>query len=204
MELDDTYKTLQEISEAVYTEKRSKFLAFAMPVETAEEVKELVAQYAKKYYDARHVCYAYMLGHERKEFRANDNGEPSGTAGRPILGAINSHELTNVLIVVVRYFGGIKLGTGGLAVAYKEAAHEAIACGVIIEKLVEEDVHVIFEYPYLNPIMRIVKEENPTVVSQTFDNDCEMVLRIRKSEMEKLRNRLLKVDSARIPEEDNL
>jgi len=204
MELDDTYKTLQEISEAVYTEKRSKFLAFAMPVETAEEVKEFVAQYAKKYYDARHVCYAYMLGHERKEFRANDNGEPSGTAGRPILGAINSHELTNVLIVVIRYFGGIKLGTGGLIVAYKEAAHEAIASGVIIEKLVEEEVHVVFEYPYLNPIMRIVKEENPTVVSQTFDNDCEMVLRIRKSEMEKLRNRLLKVDSARIPEEDNL
>lgn len=204
MELDDTYKTLQEISEAVYTEKRSKFLAFAMPVETAEEVKELVAQYAKKYYDARHVCYAYMLGHERKEFRANDNGEPSGTAGRPILGAINSHELTNVLIVVIRYFGGIKLGTGGLAVAYKEAAHEAIASGVIIEKLVEEEVHVVFEYPYLNLIMRIVKEENPTVVSQAFDNDCEMVLRIRKSEVEKLRNRLLKVDSARIPEEDNL
>ncbi len=204
MELDDTYKTLQEISEAVYTEKRSKFLAFAMPVETAEEVKELVAQYAKKYYDARHVCYAYMLGHERKEFRANDNGEPSGTAGRPILGAINSHELTNVLIVVIRYFGGIKLGTGGLVVAYKEAAHEAIARGVVIEKLVEEEVRVVFEYPYLNQVMRIVKEENPTVVSQSFDNDCEMSLRIRKSEMEKLRNRLLKVDSARIPDEDNL
>ncbi|MDD4821933.1 MAG: YigZ family protein [Bacteroidales bacterium] len=203
MELDDTYKTLQEVSEAIYTEKRSKFLAFAMPVETVEEVKELVAQYAKKYYDARHVCYAYMLGHERKEFRANDNGEPSGTAGRPILGAINSHELTNVLIVVIRYFGGIKLGTGGLVVAYKEAAQAAIESGVIMEKLVEEDVRVVFEYPYLNQIMRIVKEENPTVVSQTFDNDCEMVLRIRKSEMEKLRNRLLKVDSARIPEADN-
>ena len=203
MELDDTYKTLQEVSEAIYTEKRSKFLAFAMPVETVDEVKELVAQYAKKYYDARHVCYAYMLGHERKEFRANDNGEPSGTAGRPILGAINSHELTNVLIVVIRYFGGIKLGTGGLVVAYKEAAQAAIESGVIVEKLVEEDVRVVFEYPYLNPIMRIVKEENPTVVSQTFDNDCEMVLRIRKSEMEKLRNRLLKVDSARIPEADN-
>lgn len=203
MELDDTYKTLQEVSEAIYTEKRSKFLAFAMPVETLEEVKELVAQYTKKYYDARHVCYAYMLGAERKEFRANDNGEPSGTAGRPILGAINSHELTNVLIVVIRYFGGIKLGTGGLVVAYKEAALAAITNGVIVEKLVEEDVRVVFEYPYLNQVMRIVKEENPIVLSQTFDNDCEMVLRIRKSEMEKLRNRLLKVDSARIPEADN-
>jgi uncharacterized YigZ family protein len=203
MEVDDTYKTLQDVSEAVYTEKRSKFLAFAMPVETVEEVKELVAQYTKKYYDARHACYAYMLGYERKEFRANDNGEPSGTAGRPILGAINSHELTNVLIVVIRYFGGIKLGTGGLVVAYKEAAQAAIASGVIVEKLVEEDVRVVFEYPYLNQVMRIVKEENPTVVSQVFDNDCEMVLRIRNSEMEKLRNRLLKVDSARIPEDDN-
>ena len=124
---EDTYKTIATPSEGIYTEKRSKFIAIALPVRTVEEVKAHLETYQKKYYDARHVCYAYMLGHERKDFRANDNGEPSGTAGKPILGQINSNELTDILIVVVRYFGGIKLGTSGLIVAYKAADAEGIA-----------------------------------------------------------------------------
>ena len=155
---EDTYKTITEVSEGTYTEKRSKFIAIALPVRTLEEIKVHLEAYQKKYYDARHVCYAYMLGHERKNFRANDNGEPSGTAGKPILGQINSNELTDILIIVVRYFGGIKLGTSGLIVAYKAAAAEAIAACTIVEKTVDEEVTVLFEYPFMNDVMRIVKE----------------------------------------------
>ena len=162
----DTYRTIKAASEGAYSEKRSKFLAFAMPVRSVEEVKQIVAEYQKKYYDARHVCYAYMLGAERKEFRANDNGEPSGTAGKPILGQINSNELTDILIVVVRYFGGVKLGTSGLIVAYRLAASEAIAAAEIVEKTVDEDVTFHFEYPFMNDVMRIVKEEEPQIVVQ--------------------------------------
>lgn len=132
--MDDTYKTISGISESVFTEKRSKFIAIAIPVRSVAEIKNLLEQYQKKYYDARHVCYAYMLGPERKDFRANDNGEPSGTAGKPILGQINSHELTDVLVIVVRYFGGIKLGTSGLIVAYRTAASQALAEATVIEK----------------------------------------------------------------------
>ncbi len=191
----DTYRTIKAASEGAYSEKRSKFLAFAMPVRSVEEVKQIVAEYQKKYYDARHVCYAYMLGAERKEFRANDNGEPSGTAGKPILGQINSNELTDILIVVVRYFGGVKLGTSGLIVAYRLAAAEAIAAAEIVEKTVDEDVTFHFEYPFMNDVMRIVKEEEPQIVVQDFDNDCTMTLRIRKDSMPRLKARLEKVPS---------
>lgn len=194
----DTYKTISEFSEGIYTEKRSKFIAIALPVRNTEEIKMYLETYQKKYYDARHVCYAYMLGPERKEFRANDNGEPSGTAGKPILGQINSNELTDILIIVVRYFGGIKLGTSGLIVAYKAAAAEAIAAATIIEKTVDEEVTVWFEYPFMNDIMRIVKEDGPEIVSQSYDMDCCMTLRIRHSSMNQLRARLSKVETARI------
>ena len=139
-----------------------------------------------------------MLGPERKDFRANDNGEPSGTAGKPILGQINSNELTDILIIVVRYFGGIKLGTSGLIVAYKAAAAEAITNATIIEKTVDEDVAVAFEYPFMNDIMRIVKEEEPAIINQSYDMDCLMTLRIRSSRMPGLKERLGKVESARI------
>ena len=198
--MDDTFKTIAAPAEGTYSEKRSKFLAFAIPVRTLDEVKELVKEYQKKYYDARHACYAYMLGHERKDFRANDNGEPSGTAGKPILGQINSNELTDILIIVVRYFGGIKLGTSGLIGAYKTAAADAIANATIIEKTVDDDVTVFFEYPFLNDMMRIVKEEEPQVVEQVFEMDCKMTLRIRRSKMGRLRSRLEKVETARIQE----
>ena len=194
----DSYLTLSSPSSGQITEKRSKFLAFAFPVTTVDEVKDLVEAHQKKYYDARHVCYAYMLGHERLLFRANDNGEPSGTAGKPILGQINSNELTDILIIVVRYFGGVKLGTSGLIQAYKAAAAEAIAAATIIEKTVDEQVTVAFEYTLMNLIMRVVKEEEPAIVNQTFDNDCLMTLSIRASLMPRLRQRLEKVDGARI------
>lgn len=198
---EDTYKTIQESAEAIYTEKRSKFIAIALPVRTLSEVKSLLEEYQKKYYDACHVCYAYMLGAERKDFRANDNGEPSGTAGKPILGQINSRELTDVLVIVVRYFGGIKLGTSGLIVAYRMAASLALDEAPVIEKTVDEDVAVAFEYPFMNDIMRIVKEESPEILEQSYDMDCVMRLRIRKSMMGKLRARLEKVETARILDE---
>ena len=150
----------------------------------------------KQYYDARHVCWAYMLGPERQTFRANDDGEPSSTAGKPILGQINSNELTDILIVVIRYFGGIELGTSGLIVAYRTAAAEAIAAAEVEERTVDEDITVVFEYPYLNGIMRIVKEDGPQIIAQRFEMDCEMTLRIRKGEAEKLKNRLAKVETA--------
>lgn len=200
--VQDTYKTIADVSEGLYTEKRSKFIAVALPVKTVEEIKEHLEVYQKKYYDARHVCYAYMLGHERKDFRANDNGEPSGTAGKPILGQINSNELTDILVIVVRYFGGIKLGTSGLIVAYKAAAAEAIAAATILEKTVDDEVTVLFEYPFINDVMRIVKEEEPEIVHQSYDMDCRMTLRIRRSCMPRLRERLLKVETARLADQD--
>ena len=191
--MTDEYKTISGTSEGYYTEKRSKFLAFAHHVDTADEVKDIVAGYRKKYYDARHVCYAYMLGAERKEFRANDDGEPSSTAGKPILGQINSNELTNILIVVVRYYGGVNLGTSGLIVAYREAASDALAHATVETRQVEEILKYSFAYPQMNDVMRIVKDMNPRIVSQTFENTCEIVLSIRKSEAEQLRSRLAKL-----------
>lgn len=186
--MTDTYLTISDTSEGYYTEKRSKFYAFAHHVETVDEVKEIVSMYRKKYYDARHVCWAYMLGHERIEFRANDDGEPSSTAGKPILGQINSAELTNILVVVIRYYGGVNLGTGGLIVAYRTAAADAIANANIEERLIEEEI--VYNYPYvmMNDVMRIVKDLQPRIVSQTFDNTCEIKLSIRKSEAPRLRS----------------
>ena len=178
---DDSYRTIKQVAEGYYTEKRSRFISYAIPVRTVEEVKEQLDRYRKQYYDARHVCWAYMLGPDRLTFRANDDGEPSSTAGKPILGQINSNELTD---------------TSGLIVAYRTAAAEAIAAAEIEERTVDEDITVAFEYPYLNGIMRIVKEDTPLIVSQKFEMDCEMTLRIRKGEAEKLKNRLLKVESA--------
>jgi uncharacterized YigZ family protein len=191
--MTDEFKTIKATGEGYYTEKRSKFLAFAHHVETIDEIKDLLAQYRKKYYDARHVCYAYMLGPERLDFRANDDGEPSSTAGKPILGQINSAELTDILIVVVRYYGGVNLGTSGLIVAYREAAADAIAHCEIEMRQVEEQIRYSFSYPQMNDVMRIVKEMNPRIVSQTFDNTCEIVLSIRQSEAEQLRSKLNKL-----------
>ena len=190
----DEYKTITDtIGEGYYTEKRSKFLAFAHHVTSVDEVKEIVGAYRKKYYDARHCCYAYMLGPERQEFRANDDGEPSSTAGKPILGQINKAELTDILVVVIRYFGGVKLGTSGLIVAYREATIDVLSHCEEVTKQVEEIVIYDFTYPMMNDVMRIVKEMNPRIVDQQFDNTCSIQLSIRKSEAEQLRTRLKKL-----------
>ena len=193
--MEAQYHTISEnsVGEGYYTEKRSKFLAFAHHVETVEEVKSIVSAYRKQYYDARHCCYAYMLGPEQKAFRANDDGEPSSTAGKPILGQINSAGLTDILIVVVRYYGGVNLGTGGLIVAYRTAAADAIANATIEVRQVEETIKYDFTYPMMNDVMRIVKEMQPQVVDQQFDNACSITLRIRKREAEQLRSRLNKL-----------
>ena len=171
----DTFYTLDAPAEGIYKEKMSKFLAFAVPVTSAVEAKEVVARYQKEYFDARHVCWAYMIGAARTEFLSNDNGEPSGTAGKPILGQINSFNLTNIVIIVVRYFGGIKLGTSGLIVAYREAAREAINAGNIIE--CHEMAEVSFTFPYLsmNEVMRVVKDTGVKIAEQVFDNSCALV-----------------------------
>lgn len=190
----DSYRTISAtIAEGYYTEKRSKFYAFAHHVETADEVKDIVARYRKKYYDARHVCYAYMLGYERTDFRANDDGEPSSTAGKPILGQINSNELTNILIVVIRYYGGVNLGTSGLIVAYREAAADAIAHCEIEERLVEEIIVYDFPYVMMNDVMKVVKDMQPRVVAQDYDNTCRITLAIRKSLAQQLRDKLAKL-----------
>ena len=193
--MEDTYRTISDLSEGYYTEKRSRFFSFALPVRTPDEVKTQLDIYRKKYYDARHVCWAYMLGPDRTTFRANDDGEPSSTAGKPILGQINSNNLTDILIIVVRYFGGIELGTSGLIVAYRTAAAEAIAAARIEERTIDETITITFEYPHLNSVMRIVKEDKPDVLTQSFELTCEMTLRIRQSRMDALKSRLLKVDS---------
>lgn len=192
--MSDTYKTISnEVSEGFYSEKRSKFLAFAHHVETVDEAMDMVKAYRKKYYDARHCCYAYVLGTDYADFRANDDGEPSSTAGKPILGQINKLELTNVLVVVIRYYGGVNLGTGGLIVAYRTAAEEALAKAEVEERFVMEQITYRFTYPMINSVMRVVKETGARIVSQQFDNDCEIVLSIRQNLAEGLKYKLEKL-----------
>jgi uncharacterized YigZ family protein len=191
----DIYKTIKDKSEGTYTELRSKFLAFAHPVSTVEEAMALVEQYQKKYYDARHVCWAYMIGADRETFRSNDNGEPSGTAGKPILGQINSNELTDIIIFVVRYFGGVKLGTSGLIVAYRTAAAEAIAAATIEERQVEATYDFSFEYPLMTAVMKVVRDMNARILEQSYDMDCRMSVSIRKGLLDELKTRIQKAIS---------
>ena len=188
--MTDSYLTITAPCKGEYSEKRSKFLAFAFHVENTDEVKQWVGQYEREYYDARHVCYAYVLGHQRDQFRAVDNGEPSGTAGKPILGQLNKRELTNTLVIVVRYFGGIKLGTSGLQNAYKQATIMALDEANVEERTVDSKVTARFEYPLMNEVMRVVKEMNPRVLSQQFEMTCQIVLQIRQSEASLLQARL--------------
>lgn len=189
----DEFKTITNVGEGTYSEKRSKFLAFSHHVESEDDIRELLAFYRKKYFDARHVCYAYMLGAERKIFRSNDDGEPSSTAGKPILGQINSSGLTDILIVVVRYYGGVNLGTAGLIVAYKTAAAAAIENSVVETRQVEEIITYNFPYVMMNNVMRVVKDMKPRILSQTYDTTCEIKLSIRLSEAEILKARLAKL-----------
>jgi uncharacterized YigZ family protein len=176
--LTDSYTTITDIAEGTYSELRSKFLAFAIPVRTADEALDWVAQYQKEYFDARHVCWAYRLGADGQEYRSNDNGEPSGTAGKPILGQLISHDLSDVLLVVVRYFGGVKLGTSGLIVAYRTAASEALAAANKIERLVEQEMKLTFTYDHMNLVMRMVKDLSPRIISQDYTDDGSVMMRI--------------------------
>lgn len=186
----DLYKTISEASTAQIREKMSRFIAFAHPVATVEEAKAVVAEYQRKYHDARHVCWAYMIGNERDVFMSNDNGEPSGTAGKPILGQINSFGLTNIVIVVVRYFGGIKLGTPGLIQAYREAARSAIEEATIIEERVKVSATVTFGYVSLTPVMRLLKNPGVTIQSQQFDNTCLITFATAADDMDPLLSQL--------------
>lgn len=190
----DSYLTIAEPSEAIYKERSSKFLAYAYPVESEEEIKTILDTLRKEYYDATHHCYAYRLGAQGEVFRANDDGEPSGTAGKPILGQLLSADLTNCLVVVVRYFGGTKLGVSGLIQAYKESTADVIAVSKIIEKTVDRVIRVDFSYISMNGVMRVIKEMSPRIDNQVFDNLCTMTLRIRESEAEQLIAKLLKVE----------
>ncbi|MBR2027035.1 MAG: YigZ family protein [Alistipes sp.] len=199
-ELKDSYLTIAEPAEAIYKERSSKFLSYAYPVESESEIKELLDALRKQYYDATHHCYAYRLGAHGEMFRANDDGEPSGTAGKPILGQLLSANITNCLVVVVRYFGGTKLGVSGLIQAYKESTADVIAVSKIIEKTVDRVVKIDFDYTSMNGVMRIVKEMNPRIDEQVFDNICKMSLRIRESEAEILTAKLSKVEGVIIEE----
>lgn len=199
-EFKDSYLTIAEPAEAIYKERSSKFLTYAYPVANEEEIKFLLDTLRKEYYDATHHCYAYRLGPQGELFRANDDGEPSGTAGKPILGQLLSAELTNCLVVVVRYFGGTKLGVSGLIQAYKESTAEVIAASKIIEKTVDRVIKVDFSYISMNGVMRVIKEMNPRIDEQLFDNLCTMRLRIRESEADILISKLSKVEGVTIEE----
>ncbi|MEE0985063.1 MAG: YigZ family protein [Bacteroidaceae bacterium] len=185
----DSYKILTKPSEGTYSELRSKFLAFAIPVRTAEEAMEQVAKYQKEYFDARHVCWAYRLGPEGEEYRSNDNGEPSGTAGKPILGQMVSADVSDLIILVIRYFGGVKLGTSGLIVAYRTAAAEALEAGEYTERLVEKELKLTFGYEHMNMVMRMVKDLQPRIINQDYkDNgDIVMTIAVRLSLVERVK-----------------
>ena len=200
----DSYKVLIKPSEGTYSELRSKFLAFAIPVRTAEEALEQVAKYQKEYFDARHVCWAYRLGAEGEEYRSNDNGEPSGTAGKPILGQMVSADVSDLIILVIRYFGGVKLGTSGLIVAYKTAAALAIEAGEFAERLVEKEMKLTFGYEYMNMVMRMVKDLQPRIVSQDYkDNgDIVMTIAIRLSLVDRVKTSFIVNDQSLVKVEE--
>jgi len=186
----DTFLTIKDLAEGVYKEKGSKFLAFAYPVSHEDQLKEKLQSLRKSHFDARHHCYAYILGANQDRYRANDDGEPNGTAGLPILGQIRSKNLTDVLVVVVRYFGGVKLGASGLVNAYKVATQFALEEAQIIEKIVKAELRVQFEYIQMNEVMKVIKDFELEICSQNFDNDCQMQILVRKNHLEVVSEKL--------------
>lgn len=198
MLFEDTYKTINEISEGLFKDRGSKFIAFAFPINNEEDVKERLAELRKKYHDARHHCYAYVLGQDKSAYRINDDGEPSGTAGRPIHGQILSHDLTNILIVVIRYFGGTKLGVSGLINAYRTAGREAIESNIIVTKTIHEVYNVYFQYERMNDVMKIIKEEGLKVISQQFELECSLSFSVRKKSANYIYERFSKIKDLKI------
>lgn len=190
MLFEDTFKTIKNQSEGIFKDRGSRFIALAFPVTSEEEVKKNLDALRKKYHDARHHCFAYRLGYDKLNFRTNDDGEPSGTAGKPIFNQILSHDLTNILVVVVRYFGGIKLGVSGLINAYKTATLEAFSNAEIIKKTVNDLYELRFDYLLMNSVMKVIKEENLKQVSHAFENDCMVILSIRKNDSERVYNKI--------------
>lgn len=190
---EDTYKTIAKPSEGSYSEKRSKFLAYAFPVQNEQEVKARLTEIQKKHWDARHHCYAYILGPHKDAYRLNDNGEPSGTAGRPIYGQLLSKDLTNTLVIVVRYFGGIKLGVSGLQNAYKVAAKEALDAAVVEERTIQEQYRVVFEYVKMNDIMQILKDPEIQVLDRQSDMRCTYTISVRQRDADRITEALRKV-----------
>jgi uncharacterized YigZ family protein len=197
-EIIDTYRTLKSPSEGIYKEKGSKFLAFAFPVNTEEDIKEKLAEIRKAYYDARHHCYAWVLGADKSRYRANDDGEPSNSAGKPILGKLQSHDLSQVLIIVVRYFGGVKLGVGGLINAYRSAADDAILNGVIVQRKMKTFFEIHFRYDAMNDVMTIIKSKKIEQLSHLFELDCKIKLAVPQSEFKSISEAFLKIEGVEI------
>lgn len=200
-EKEDSYLTIASAAEAVYKEKSSKFLAYAYPVQSEEQIRDILESLRKRYYDATHHCYAWRLGPRGEVFRSNDDGEPSGTAGKPILGQLLSFGVTDCLIVAVRYFGGTKLGVSGLIAAYRESAKEVLEAAQIVERTVDKRFRIGFPYIAMNDVMRILKDMQPSVSEQSFDNRCSMLLSIRASRSDALADKLRKVDGVELEEE---
>lgn len=196
--MEDTYKTISTPSEGLFKDKGSKFIAYAYPVTSEDQIKEIVQSIKKEHYSARHHCYAWRLGHEKLLFRANDDGEPSSTAGKPILGQIQSFDLTNILIVVVRYFGGTLLGVSGLINAYRNAALDAINQAEIVEKLVEKDLLIEFDYGVMNDVMKLFKDEKLPQIEPQFDLRCRIKTHIRLSELNRIEDLLNKIEGLTI------
>lgn len=195
---DDTYLTIEEKSQGIYKEKGSKFIALAFPISNEENVKEIIKNIKKEYFDARHHCYAYIIGHDKSVFRMNDDGEPSSTAGKPIYGQLLSNNLTNILIVVVRYFGGIKLGVSGLINAYKQAALDSIQNAQIIQKTLNEVYSISFEYTLMNKVMKVLKDFELPQLNHKFENDCYLEFIVRKSDAIKVVDTLCSIDSVKV------
>lgn len=193
----DTYRTIAAPSKGIFKDKGSRFIGLTYPVVSDDQIKEILASIKKEYYDATHHCYAYRLGEDKDVFRANDDGEPSGSAGKPILGQILSHDLTNILIVVVRYYGGVKLGVSGLINAYRAAASEALIAGEIVEKIVEVNVLIRFGYLAMNSVMKVIKDENLKQLRHNFDVDCEILVVVRKGALNKVVESFNKIENTK-------
>lgn len=196
--MEDTYKTIWKTSEGLFKDKGSKFISYAFPVESEDEIRNIILTIKKEHHSARHHCYAWRLGHEKLVFRANDDGEPSSTAGKPILGQIQSYDLTNILIVVVRYFGGTLLGVSGLINAYRNAAQDAILQAEIIEKLVEKQLLIEFDYGVMNEVMKIFKDEKLPQTEPKFDLRCQIKTQIRLSELNRIEDGLKKIEGLKV------